>query len=306
MVRKEAKRHRQRSWSSFTIHQCRAFIQNHGKRVHIACRSLWRSGLADPNFPWGKYSGCSAGDSGSIPGPGEFPGKELAIQYSCLGNPMDRRAWQAVLPRGRKSGHNWVSRPPPLYCCSGPKRASAVLQVWPIGSHQLLWRSVFFLETLLLEIIQWNSLIVLAWRKHSEVNYFYWKNYKWLFPESNLKQKANILCIPISGKQLTMKYISFYLRGSLVAQWEITCLPVQEMPVRSLDWEDPLEQEMTTHSSILAWEIPRQRVLADYSPWSRKRLGRDLATRQLHCLFIIIISDLWFNYFKTCFTHFSM
>ena len=28
------------------------------------------------------------------------------------------------------------------------------------------------------------------------------------------------------------------------------------MWVRSLDWEDPLEEEMATHSSILAWEMP--------------------------------------------------
>ena len=30
---------------------------------------------------------------------------------------------------------------------------------------------------------------------------------------------------------------------------------VQEVCIRSLDWEDPLEKEMVTHSSILAWEI---------------------------------------------------
>ena len=30
----------------------------------------------------------------------------------------------------------------------------------------------------------------------------------------------------------------------------------QEMPVPSLGWEDPLEKEMATHLSILAWEIP--------------------------------------------------
>ena len=30
----------------------------------------------------------------------------------------------------------------------------------------------------------------------------------------------------------------------------------QEMQNRSLQWEDPLEKEMATHSSILAWEIP--------------------------------------------------
>ena len=31
---------------------------------------------------------------------------------------------------------------------------------------------------------------------------------------------------------------------------------VQETRVLSLDWEDPLEEEMATYSSILAWEIP--------------------------------------------------
>ena len=37
------------------------------------------------------------------------------------------------------------------------------------------------------------------------------------------------------------------------------CLPMQktqEMWVRSLGWEDPLEKSMTTHSRTLAWEIP--------------------------------------------------
>ena len=28
------------------------------------------------------------------------------------------------------------------------------------------------------------------------------------------------------------------------------------MWIRSLDWEDPLEQEVATHSSILGWKIP--------------------------------------------------
>ena len=31
----------------------------------------------------------------------------------------------------------------------------------------------------------------------------------------------------------------------------------QEAQVRSLGWEDPLEKEMATHSSILAWRIPQ-------------------------------------------------
>ena len=44
--------------------------------------------------------------------------------------------------------------------------------------------------------------------------------------------------------------------ASLVAQ-TVKNLPArQETRVQSLGWEDPLEKEMATHSSILAWEIP--------------------------------------------------
>jgi len=32
--------------------------------------------------------------------------------------------------------------------------------------------------------------------------------------------------------------------------------PMQETQVQSLGWEDPLEKELATHSSILAWRIP--------------------------------------------------
>ena len=35
----------------------------------------------------------------------------------------------------------------------------------------------------------------------------------------------------------------------------------QETWVRSLGWDDPLEKEMATHSSILAWKIPRTEEL---------------------------------------------
>ena len=45
-------------------------------------------------------------------------------------------------------------------------------------------------------------------------------------------------------------------RASLVAQTVKNLPAVQEIQVRSLGWEDPLEKEMATHSSILAWRIP--------------------------------------------------
>ena len=44
---------------------------------------------------------------------------------------------------------------------------------------------------------------------------------------------------------------------------------VQETQVQFLGQEDPLEKEMATHSSILAWRIPWTRNLAGYSPWGR-------------------------------------
>ena len=44
--------------------------------------------------------------------------------------------------------------------------------------------------------------------------------------------------------------------ASLVAQTVKNLPAMQETQVRSLDWEDPLEKEMVTHSSSLAWEIP--------------------------------------------------
>ena len=51
--------------------------------------------------------------------------------------------------------------------------------------------------------------------------------------------------------------LSRYLAGaSLVAQL-VKCLPaVRETRFLSLGWEDPLEKEMATHSSTLAWKIP--------------------------------------------------
>ena len=51
-------------------------------------------------------------------------------------------------------------------------------------------------------------------------------------------------------------YIVRYQVPSLVAQ-SVNSLPaMQETWVRFQGWEDPLEKEMATHSSVLTWEIP--------------------------------------------------
>ena len=43
---------------------------------------------------------------------------------------------------------------------------------------------------------------------------------------------------------------------ALVAQMVKSLSAMQKTWVQSLSWEDPLEKEMATHSSILAWRIP--------------------------------------------------
>ena len=50
-----------------------------------------------------------------------------------------------------------------------------------------------------------------------------------------------------------------YSWASLVAQMVKDSLGMQETWVRSLGWEDPLKEDMATHSSILAWRVPMDR-----------------------------------------------
>ena len=47
----------------------------------------------------GKSSACNAGDLGSIPGLGRYPGEGNGnpLHYSCLESSMDRGAWQATV-----------------------------------------------------------------------------------------------------------------------------------------------------------------------------------------------------------------
>ena len=62
-----------------------------------------------------------------------------------------------------------------------------------------------------------------------------------------------------------------YSWASLVVQMAKNPSATWETGVRSLGWEDPLEETMAIHSSILALENPHgQRSLAGYNPWGCK------------------------------------
>ena len=78
--------------------------------------------------------------------------------------------------------------------------------------------------------------------------------------------------------------------ASLVAQMVNNLPAMQETQVRSLDWEDPLEEEVAIHSSIPAGESHGQRSLAGYSPWSHKEL--DMSEQLTLSLFFFFTSKI--------------
>ena len=64
--------------------------------------------------------------------------------------------------------------------------------------------------------------------------------------------------------------------ASLVAQMVKNLRAVHKTWVRSLAWEDPLQESMATHSSILAWRIPMDRgAWQDAVHGGHKRVGHD-------------------------------
>ena len=55
---------------------------------------------------------------------------------------------------------------------------------------------------------------------------------------------------------------------------------MQEIQVQSLGWEDPLEKEMATHSTIFAWKIPRTEEPGGLQSIALQRVGHDLPTKE--------------------------
>ena len=77
-------------------------------KIWINCAWLWLC----PDFPGGsavKNPPASSGNMSSIPGSRRFPGEENGnlLQYSCLGNPMDRGTWHAVCEVAKESDRTW-------------------------------------------------------------------------------------------------------------------------------------------------------------------------------------------------------
>ena len=83
-------------------------------------------------------------------------------------------------------------------------------------------------------------------------------------------RNSNCFCTNIVGNQ--------GFAGSTVAK----NLPsIQETWVRSLGWEDPLEKEIATHSSILAWKFPWTEEPGGLQSMGSQRVGHNLASEHI-------------------------
>ena len=90
----------------------KSLLQHHSSKASILWCSAFFMGV--PHSSVGKESACSAGDLGLIPVSGRSPGEGNGnpLQYSCLENPMDRGAWQAIVHGVTRVGHDLVTKPP--------------------------------------------------------------------------------------------------------------------------------------------------------------------------------------------------
>ena len=120
--------------------------------------------------------------------------------------------------------------------------------------------------------------------------FFCWCN-KWIFlsPEICVILYCSTPSIIVCLNILNWVKVHF-LWASQVAQWERIHLPVQETQFWSLNREDPLQEEMATHSSILAGWAHGQRSLVGYSPWVEKESDTTQQLNSMHTLSIYLWS----------------
>ena len=91
-------------------------------------------------------------------------------------------------------------------------------------------------------------------------------------------------------------YLPQYSWASLVAQMVKNPPAMQETWVQSLGWEDPLEEDMATHCSILAWRIPWTEEPCGLWSMGSQGVGHGLATK--HTTYI---NESIYNYGISCF-----
>ena len=82
-----------------------------------------------------------------------------------------------------------------------------------------------------------------------------------------------------AGQAFLLGMVPCSVGASLIAQSLKNLPAMQKIRVQSLSREEPLEEEMATHSSILAWRIPMDRGAWQATVHGVTRVGQDLATK---------------------------
>ena len=108
----------------------------------------------------------------------------------------------------------------------------------------------------------------------------------------NLKTDQQELFERIIWEHQTKRTTSYPGRpwASLIAQLEKNLPAMQETQVQFLGWEDLLEKEMATHSSIPAWRIPWTEVPDRLQSMGSQRVGHDFKTSDI----VFFVLNLYF------------
>ena len=90
----------------------------------------------------------------------------------------------------------------------------------------------------------------------------------------------------LSSRMIIIRAITRLLPCGSAVKNPLAMQETQEMRVWSLDWEDPLEKEMATHSSIVAWKIPWREAPGRLQSMGSHWVGHGWATE--HTLTLIL------------------
>ena len=227
----------------------------------------------------GKDAACNTEDVGLIPGSGRSPGEESGypLQYSCLGNSMGRGAWWATVHGITKESDMTEKLTLSLFFFQilFPFRfyihLFRLFRLWIFSS--VTWRNNYshrdFSKKSMREFTKrtyprlWHQIIFKSTVVSSQglqteggttVCRFLGtvaRNLTLSLSPVMIQASFNsVVFIPEYWIQVSYQFSSS--GGSAVKKIH---LPAQETWVWSLGWEDPLEEEMAAHSSIIAWEI---------------------------------------------------
>ena len=127
------------------------------------------------------------------------------------------------------------------------------------------------------------------WYKESYANqYLFLSPEKYTEPKRKWKRKPTNSVSVILGDKYNLQPSKYAKRcpqstvASLVVERLKRLSTMRETWVQSLGWEDPLEKEMATHSSILAWRIPWTEEPGGLQSMGSLRVGHDWLTSLTH------------------------